>query len=85
MGVGVATPTSKAVVTVALERGGSECSRCRRIWGSCEAAVDGVSGVIGNPGVAVVDVVVARGVYEGWQRRRCTELVVAVARGCVWW
>jgi len=28
----VATRMSKAVVTVALGRGGSECGRCRRVW-----------------------------------------------------
>ena len=56
--------------------------------GSCEASTDGVLGVIGNSRVADVGVVVVvTGVFnEGWRRRGCTELVVAVARVSVrWW
>jgi hypothetical protein len=55
--------------------------------GSCEASSDGVLGVIGNSRVTDVGVVVVAGVFhEGWRRRGCTELVVAVARvSARWW
>jgi hypothetical protein len=57
--------------------------------GSCKASTDGVLGVIGNSRVTDVGVVVVvvTGVFkEGWRRRGCTELVVAVARVSVrWW
>ena len=55
--------------------------------GSCKASSDGVLGVIGDSRFTDVVVVVVAGVFhEGWRRRGCTELVVAIARVPVrWW